>query len=271
MELPNINAVDRVTREEINTFVNLGCCYVRIPEPEIIEHFKIIQKEALSFFRQDEIQKQKWFAHGKLEGYIDRSLDDIHSVQQFIFRLNNPSGPFEECRNSVFKISNYCEERIIIALLKEVFSYFGVEDYFEEVVSDSDLSSLFSIAYYPAKVNTKKKSNSGMKAHKDYDLMTVILMDKPGLEVFWDDQWHDVNPQPGYGVVFLSETLEKMLGGRINSMIHRVRIPDEERISIGVFKGPNTNIPIRDYINDQILFDSHEQCLEHHRQLFRGE
>ncbi|AOX02927.1 hypothetical protein BJP34_28905 [Moorena producens PAL-8-15-08-1] len=110
-----------------------------------------------------------------------------------------------------------------------------------------------------------------MKAHKDYDLMTVILMDKPGLEVFWDEQWHDVNPQPGYGVLFLSETLEKMLGGKINSSIHGVSIPDEERISIGVFKGPNTNIPIRDYINDQILFDSHEQCLEHYRQLFRGE
>ncbi|NEO45168.1 MAG: hypothetical protein F6K55_13965 [Moorea sp. SIO4A3] len=74
-------------------------------------------------------------------------------------------------------------------------------------MSDSELSSSFSIAYYPAKVNTNNKSNSGMKAHKDYDLMTVILMDKPGLEVFWDDQWHDVNPQPGYGVLFLSETL----------------------------------------------------------------
>ncbi|NEO90262.1 MAG: isopenicillin N synthase family oxygenase [Moorea sp. SIO3G5] len=271
MKLPNINSVDSVTLEEINTLFNLGCCYVRMPEPEFFEHFKIIKKEALAFFRQDEIQKQKWLAHGKFEGYIDRSLDIRHSVQQFVFRLNNPIKPFKECRNSVLKISNSCEERIIIVLLKEIFSHFGIEYYFEEVVSDSDLSSSFSIAYYPANVNTNKKNNIAMKAHKDIDLMTVILMDKPGLEVLWDDQWHDVNPQPGYGVLFLSETLEKMLSGKINSIIHRVRIPDEERISIGVFKGLNTNIPIKDYIHDQILFDSRKQFIEHYLKSFRGE
>ncbi|NEO45167.1 MAG: hypothetical protein F6K55_13960 [Moorea sp. SIO4A3] len=95
MELPTINAVDRVTREEIKTLGNLGCCYVRMPEKIFFEHFKIIKKEALACLNQDEIQKQKWLAHGKFEGYIDRSLDIRHSLQQFVFRLNNPIGPFK--------------------------------------------------------------------------------------------------------------------------------------------------------------------------------
>ncbi|NEO79900.1 2OG-Fe(II) oxygenase family protein [Moorena sp. SIO4G3] len=262
MQLPKINAVDTVTLEEINTLVHLGCCYVKIPEKEVFEDFEVIKKEALAFFIQDEIKKQKWLVNDKLEGYINRSIDDIQSVQQFFFRLHNPIGPFQECRNSVFKISNYFEQRIVLVLLKEVFRYFGVEQYFEEVVSDR--SSTFSTVYYPAKVNTNKKCNSGLKAHKDFDLMSVLLIEKPGLEVFWDDQWHEVNPQPGYVVVILAQTLEKMLGGKTHSILHRVRIPDEERLSLAVFLGPNTNIPIQDYIHDQILFDSYDQCLKYH-------
>jgi len=65
-----------------------------------------------------------------------------------------------------------------------------------------------------------------MGAHSDYGVITILLADDvPGLQVYRDDQWHDVTVPPGTFVCNIGDMLSRWTNDRWISTLHRVVPP----------------------------------------------
>jgi isopenicillin N synthase-like dioxygenase len=83
-------------------------------------------------------------------------------------------------------------------------------------------------------------SDQGVGAHKDSELLTLLLQDDVGgLQVETAQGWIDVLPRPGTFVVNIGELLELASDGYLRATLHRVVAPPHgtERVSIAFFLG----------------------------------
>lgn len=83
-------------------------------------------------------------------------------------------------------------------------------------------------------------SDQGVGAHKDSELLTLLLQDHVGgLQVETAAGWVDVVPQPGTFVVNIGELLELASDGYLRATLHRVVAPPAgtERVSVAFFLG----------------------------------
>jgi isopenicillin N synthase-like dioxygenase len=97
---------------------------------------------------------------------------------------------------------------------------------------------LVKLIRYPGRDSTQ--SDQGVGAHKDSELLTLLLQDAHGgLQVETADGWIDVIPRPGTFVVNIGELLELASDGYLRATLHRVVAPPAgtDRISAAFFLG----------------------------------
>jgi isopenicillin N synthase-like dioxygenase len=97
---------------------------------------------------------------------------------------------------------------------------------------------LTKLIRYPGRDTTE--SDQGVGAHKDADLLTLLLQDHVGgLQVETGRGWIDVQPRAGTFVVNIGELLELASDGYLRATLHRVVAPPPgvERVSIAFFLG----------------------------------
>jgi len=97
---------------------------------------------------------------------------------------------------------------------------------------------LVKLIRYPGRDTTQ--SDQGVGAHKDAELLTLLLQDSNGgLQVETPHGWIDVTPRPGTLVVNIGELLELASDGYLRATLHRVVTPPAgvERLSAAFFLG----------------------------------
>jgi isopenicillin N synthase-like dioxygenase len=97
---------------------------------------------------------------------------------------------------------------------------------------------LVKLIRYPGRDSTQ--SDQGVGAHKDSELLTLLLQDtQGGLQVDTGNGWIDVIPRPGTFVVNIGELLELASDGYLRATLHRVLAPPPgtDRISVAFFLG----------------------------------
>jgi isopenicillin N synthase-like dioxygenase len=125
----------------------------------------------------------------------------------------------------------------IFALGRRLFGGFALalgleEDYFDSMVTRPP--SKLRLIHYP--FDGTAQDAPGIGAHTDYECFTILLADKPGLEVMNNlGQWIDAPPIPGAFVVNIGDMLEVMTAGAFVATAHRVRSVSEERYSFPLF------------------------------------
>ncbi|MEM7523840.1 MAG: 2-oxoglutarate and iron-dependent oxygenase domain-containing protein [Pseudomonadota bacterium] len=78
----------------------------------------------------------------------------------------------------------------------------------------------------------------GIAAHSDFECFTLLLQDRPGLQVMnADDVWIEAPPLPGCFIVNIGDIFETWTGGRFKSTQHRVVNSGRERYSFPLFFG----------------------------------
>ncbi|MFU6003198.1 isopenicillin N synthase family dioxygenase [Pseudomonas aeruginosa] len=94
--------------------------------------------------------------------------------------------------------------------------------------------SKLRLIHYP--YDGEAQDAPGIGAHTDYECFTILLADRPGLEVMNDlGQWIDAPPVEGAFVVNIGDMLEVMSAGAFGATAHRVRTVQEERYSFPLF------------------------------------
>ncbi len=83
------------------------------------------------------------------------------------------------------------------------------------------------------------------KEHTDYELLTIVIADGPGLEVQTPTgEWIAVEWKPLHSVIIPGDMFEVVSAGTIKATMHRVSVDDSDRHSVVFFKGPSLNFPI---------------------------
>jgi len=96
---------------------------------------------------------------------------------------------------------------------------------------------LTKLIRYPG---TTQESTQGVGAHKDTDMITLLLQDDHGgLQVETPRGWIDVAPRPGTFVINIGEQLELASDGYLRATMHRVISPPPgtQRLSAAFFLG----------------------------------
>ncbi|WP_248800251.1 isopenicillin N synthase family dioxygenase [Pseudomonas sp. MWU13-2105] len=125
----------------------------------------------------------------------------------------------------------------VFALGRKLFGGFALALGLEENTFDALVTrppSKLRLIHYP--FDDAAQDAPGIGAHTDYECFTILLADKPGLEVMNDQgQWIDAPPVPGAFVVNIGDMLEVMSAGAFVATAHRVRTVSEERYSFPLF------------------------------------
>lgn len=86
----------------------------------------------------------------------------------------------------------------------------------------------------------------GLIPHKDMGWITVLFIDKLGLEAKVDGEWASVPPKEGYFVINFGKAFEILMGDsdKLAASVHRVRQLTEDRASFGIFINHNEGTSI---------------------------
>ncbi|CAD5198843.1 isopenicillin N synthase family dioxygenase [Pseudomonas sp. FEN] len=146
-------------------------------------------------------------------------------------------GPNEWPTLAGFKEAVQAYYAAVFALGRKLFGGFALALGLEENTFDALVTrppSKLRLIHYP--FDDAAQDAPGIGAHTDYECFTILLADKPGLEVLNDQgQWIDAPPLPGAFVVNIGDMLEVMSAGAFVATAHRVRTVSEERYSFPLF------------------------------------
>jgi hypothetical protein len=80
-------------------------------------------------------------------------------------------------------------------------------------------------------------SGKGLKEHRDFGHVTLLFINRKGLQASVENEWRDVDPMEGYLIVNFGASLEMLVNdsSRLTAAIHRVQRVSEDRISFGIF------------------------------------
>ncbi|MCV7432523.1 isopenicillin N synthase family oxygenase [Mycolicibacterium bacteremicum] len=115
------------------------------------------------------------------------------------------------------------------------------DDVFDAAFADTP-ATLIKVIRYPGRADT----DQGVGAHRDAGVLTLLLAEpgSRGLQVRVGEQFREVDPLPGALIVNIGEMLEIASGGYLRATEHRVRIYDEERLSVAYFFNPRLDATI---------------------------
>jgi len=110
---------------------------------------------------------------------------------------------------------------------------------------DSRELNTMRLLHYAADAPQQGDSNVGIAAHTDFECITLIYQDAPGLELTDPSgKWFDAPIAGGRIVVLLGDMLERWTNGYFKATGHRVRETEEQRFSIVVFIAANDGLQV---------------------------
>jgi isopenicillin N synthase-like dioxygenase len=111
--------------------------------------------------------------------------------------------------------------------------------YFARRCDSRELNSM-RLLHYAAERPVPDERNVGISAHTDFECITLLFQDTPGLELrSVDGRWLDAGASVGRIVVMLDDMLERWTNGHFSATGHRVRETEEQRFSIVLFVAVN--------------------------------
>jgi isopenicillin N synthase-like dioxygenase len=134
-------------------------------------------------------------------------------------------------------------EQVLIRVLRALALALGQAADALEPLYGNDPHYLVKLIRYPgvaAAGNTSNENMLGVGAHKDSELLTLLLQDdQGGLQVETAQGWIDVPPRPGTFVINIGELLELASDGYLRATLHRVVTPPAgvDRLSAAFFLG----------------------------------
>ena len=95
--------------------------------------------------------------------------------------------------------------------------------------------------HYTARVSQPTKGVFGAGAHSDYGMLTILATDgTPGLQIYQNGKWINVDPVPDTFIINLGDMLERWTNGLYKSTLHRVlTVSVKERFSLAFFFEPS--------------------------------
>lgn len=250
MILPNAGSrmADAAREWGIFQVVNHG-----VPASAISE----LQRVGREFFALPQAEKQRYAmdpTSGKTEGYgstLQRdSPDGKKTWADFLFHNVSPPAAVNHAvwpENPGYREANeaYCGHmrQLTRTLFEHLSAGLGLEEgtisMAEAFGGDGDdVVLLLKMNFYPP--CPQPEHAFGVAPHTDLSALTVLVPnDVPGLQVFRDGGWYDVEYVPGALIVHIGDQIEILSNGMYKAVLHRTTVSKEKtRMSWPVFVEP---------------------------------
>ena len=157
-------------------------------------------------------------------------------------------------RHAMRRYRDACAD-LSLTLLEAMCSGLGLEPQFLNEHFSPSHTGFIRLNYYPVRdplagrsdVQHLETADLGVHHHTDAGALTVLLQDDVGgLQVFNNDRWHDVEPEPGAFVINTGDMMQVWSNDRYRAAIHRVLAMQEvDRYSIPFFYDPDAGTEVR--------------------------
>ncbi|XP_010444266.1 PREDICTED: probable flavonol synthase 5 isoform X2 [Camelina sativa] len=211
---------------------------------ELMQQLQVVGKQ---FFDLPEAEKKAVAKEEDFEGYKRNYLEGIDAWDEHLFhRLSPPSiinykywpknpPQYREVNEEYTRHMKKLAEKIL-GWLSEGLGLPAVA--LTQSLGGETAEYLIRINYYPP--SPKSELALGGPAHTDIGALALLVPNEvPGLQVFKDEQWLDVEYINSAVVVFIGDQLMRMTNGRFKNVLHRATLNKERlRISWPVFVSP---------------------------------
>ena len=161
--------------------------------------------------------------------FIDDAIVGVSSV----LRKNAwPNELFRMNAAGVYRAVAEESRRLSVALLDYLADRGWVRGLGSEILAGSSCSLMRLLSY------ECRRTPIVSKAHSDYELLSFILTEGPGLQVKnANGDWVDLQVEGPSAIVLAGDMAEALTSGRIQSPLHRVRLENGTRTSVIFFQG----------------------------------
>ena len=260
MSIPMIDfsEPDAASKEFEQSLINLGFSQIKNYG---IDHTLLnkVFDASLAFFTGDASTKQRCAYQSAKEnfgyqGLLEENLDPEAPAdlkQTFTMRniLNQPpeasrwpSESFKNIMQAFYK--NALESSY--TLMRGLAKCLNIEEAFFVRVHDGENISLRLLYYPESDAENLLENQLGAGAHTDYGFLTLLFQNTiGGLQVLdKHNQWLDVAPTEGATVINSGDLLERWTNGLYRSTLHRVKPPQQTRLSVAFFLDPASDTEI---------------------------
>lgn len=242
-EYPRISQIDLATpdilNEKLKRACKIGFFYLEIPEDckPLIDR---VIKLADSFYQQEEYKTLHLEGVSGYQAEENYQVESLRLEKSYWSKILTP-----ELEEFAIKM-----EKIAVDLLKRTMTFCNIpkEDWDKATggVTENRGQIHFTFNHYrPEKINKE-----GLIAHRDIGQITVLFINKKGLQAKVNDQWTEVFPIPDHFVINFGQSLELLVNNQdqLTAAWHRVPEVKEDRISFAVFtdNSPKSNLHIWD-------------------------
>lgn len=240
MEFPIINLDD--PDDISNACKKYGFFYVRINEDDIVVLNNLLNYTKEYFNKSEDIKMLNKMDRDGL-GYApikkqDSDSIDIDSKESFSYRpsMVEYADQIGEYYDKMSFYANHIFYKIIHSLRLQCNDY--------NTVANPGFNTITLLHY--SEVDHTDKNVFGIGPHTDWGLITLLYTTTPGLQIYIDSEWQDVDPINNHFIVNIGDMLERISDGQYRSTLHRVVIR-EEKYSIAFFFEPNIKSTIEPY------------------------
>jgi isopenicillin N synthase-like dioxygenase len=258
IELPMIDSLEMVSMEQLNLFKKSGFCFVKINE-NIMPLLDDLVQAGIKYFAQSEEEKQQAAFNQKFEGYLNHKIKGDLDIERYAYRGGELPQFFKVYREKIELVKQYFVNQIALVLLQKIFLAEKLQQFYPDVTKD--YTSTLTFIHYPYR--EFEKQNRKLKEHKDFVLLIVLYITKPGLEIYLNGRWINVAPNPGYVVVNVGNSLEIMTGNSFSSILHRACPPlGEDRLTLASFVGTNHELTLCNYKTGEVIYNTFQELLD---------
>lgn len=226
--------------------------------------FQNLIDEALQFCYRFPIDEElKKFTDGKFGGYHPRPHDQIESF--YVEKRD-----WEKILSINLQVLCYKMNAIAKTLLKAILKNSGIPKELWNSgtgkITEEKGQNYFSFNHY-----NPLKSSVGLKAHRDFGFVSILFVEKQGLEVLVQDVWEKVSPLKNHFVVILGKAFEILVNDtlKVTAARHQVRQLSEERASFGITCDNETDSPVLKYVGENKMEMVHPNYNNYLKECFK--
>ncbi len=112
-----------------------------------------------------------------------------------------------------------------------------------------------------------EKEVVGIKSHQDFGLVSILFVEKDGLQAFYKGKWEEVPALSDHFVVILGKAFEILVNNvlKVSAAWHRVPQLSEERVSFAITCDSNDSQAVKRYNMEshqlEIVYESYQDYL----------